>query len=229
MQHSGFSTITIIILVLVLAFVVIGISVIRVDYIRSGSFTSQNVNQQIPNPAARTYASATAAFSAAPFSSQWAKYENSQHSFSFEYPAGLQVVDEGSVTSQGGTQPGSLDDIGVYNSSSLLIDIQLFSSGFVQGDYDWPERPCGEWTFGPDNGPIISRNTIFAGQKTLYVVSRGWGPYSAGSAPVTNDYYCVNYARDPLVITFDQNSAAEILPILATFEFVNSSTSTVSL
>jgi len=156
-------------------------------------------------------------------------YTSTQYGFSFRYPQGLEVSDGGPYTSQSGTQPDSLDDISVYASSSLLFNIQVFSPGIVQGDYGWPERPCGEWTFGPDSRPVSSEDTMFASEKTLYLVSRGFGDYSPASSFVTNDYYCVNYPENPIVITFKQMLTVQVQPILSTFEFSNPPASSASL
>jgi hypothetical protein len=147
-------------------------------------------------------------------------YINRTYGFQFQYPATLSVFEEGPHASQSGTQPDSLDTIGVYdnNSDSALLYIEIYNSGIVLGNYGWPERPCGEWTFGPDDGPVSSKQISFAGQKTLDVVSRGFG--ESTSSFLMNEYYCVNYARYPLVITFDQPQEAEVQPVLSTFQFL---------
>jgi len=154
--------------------------------------------------------------------SGWLTYTSSQYGFSFEYPPGMKIQDGGPYTSQSGTQPDSLDGIEVYDTTAgpKLFEIDVYSPGIVQGNYGWPERPCGEWTFGPDSGPLSSQDIMFAGQRTLYLVSREFGANgTATSSFETNNYYCVNYSANPIVISFDQAQANQIQSILATFQF----------
>jgi hypothetical protein len=121
----------------------------------------------------------------------WKTYRNNRFGFQFRYPPDRSVSDGGPYASRSGTQPDSLDTLQIRAKGDRLEkDISVFSPGIVHGDYDWPERPCGEWTFGPDHGPLSSERIWFAGQKTLHVMARNCG---GADSPQTNNYYCVNY------------------------------------
>jgi hypothetical protein len=97
----------------------------------------------------------------------------------------------------------------------FLLEIQVFRPDIVKDDYGWPERPCGEWTFGPDDRPLSTARIRFAGQKTLHVVSRGFR-----RNVVTSNYYCINYRRNPVVMIFDEPPSSETQRILSSFAFL---------
>ena len=159
-----------------------------------------------------------AGYSSAARNSGWKTYRNKRFNFQFQYPPGSSVIDGGPYTSQSGTQPESLDALQIRGEGNHLeIDISVYKPGIVRGDYDWPERPCGEWTFGPDRGPLSSERTRFADQKTLHVLARN---FRSGHSAQTNNYYCVNFPRYPMVIVvFGHPPSHEAHRILTSFHF----------
>lgn len=161
---------------------------------------------------------APAVYSSAAGNSGWKTYRSKRFGFRFQYPPGSSVVDGGPYTSQSGTQPESLDALQIRGEGHRLeIDISVYKPGIVRGDYDWPERPCGEWTFGPDGGPLSSERMRFAGQKTLHVIARN---FRGGHSAETNNYYCVNNPRNPVVIVvLGHPPSPETRRILASFRF----------
>lgn len=163
-------------------------------------------------------ASAPAGLFSTAGSSGWKAYRNNRFGFQFRYPPHSSVLDGGPDTSRSGTQPDSLDALQIRGKANRLeMDISVFSPGIVHGDYGWPERPCGEWTFGPDNGPLSSERIWFAGQKTLHVIAQNFG---GGDSPQTNNYYCVNHPQNPVVIVVSgQAPSQEVQRILASFRF----------
>jgi hypothetical protein len=146
----------------------------------------------------------------------WKTYINKQFGFQFQYPESGRITEYGPSQSQSGTQPDNLGTIQEFEGSSRQILILVFNPDIVKGDNEWPERPCGEWSFGPDDSPLSSDEMSFAGQKTLRVVSRGSG--SKGSLTTTHNY-CVNYRRNPVVISFEQPPSSETQHILSSFRF----------
>jgi hypothetical protein len=147
---------------------------------------------------------------------RWKTYANRKFGFQFNYPPTSRVSDDGPSTSQSGTQPDDLASIAAYtNSGARQILIQVFKPDIVKEEYGWPERPCGEWTFGPDDRPLSIGKIGFAGQKTLHVVSRGFG-----RDVVTSNYYCVNYRRNPVVMIFDEPPSSETQRIVSSFKFL---------
>src|ERR1700733_8354860 len=107
----------------------------------------------------------------APTARSWKAYSNKQFGFSLRYPSNGSVVDDGPFTTQSGTQPSNLGTIHISWHHGK-IRIQVFDQNIVQGDYDWPERPCGEWSLSPDDAPLSSEQMSFARQKTLHVMTR---------------------------------------------------------
>jgi hypothetical protein len=165
-------------------------------------------------PSLSTQITATPGVSAP--TSTWKTYSNNKFGFQFQYPSNVSVSDEGPYTSQSGSQPDSLDVVRISGADSN-VGIAVFNSGIVHGDYNWPERPCGEWTFGPDSGPLSSEKIIFAGEKTLHLVVRGSGD---NTSPAVNNFYCINYSPNPIVINFNQPPSLETQKILASFKFL---------
>jgi len=154
--------------------------------------------------------------SAAENTHRWKTYTNKRFGFHFDYPPTSRVAEDGPTASQSGTQPDNLATIAAYSSSGQYqIRIQVFRPGIVKDDYGWPERPCGEWTFGPDDRPLSTARIRFAGQKTLHVVSRGFW-----RNVVTSNYYCINYRRNPVVMIFDEPPSSETQRILSSFAFL---------
>ena len=149
--------------------------------------------------------------------SDWKTYTNTKYGFEFKYPTDMLVSDGEPNIFHSGTQPSNLGSVSVSSQDGArLLYMQIFNPDIVKGDYGWPERPCGEWTFGPDDKALSSQQTAFAGQKTLHFVSN---VFSSGTSNVTENFYCIQ-SVNPLVISYDQSQENKIKEILSSFKFI---------